>query len=305
MAIYHIINEKYNINFDLKLDTFYNFIESLKESKKYYYDYCKAENINIVEFDNEYIEHINILKSELLKYYILITNDNNVEKYIAINDIIKELHNYMIEIIKDYCIINQCWLIGFNELTINCTNTPRPKGYTYPEYHNLSITESDADNIININMNYLTRSQLSKLILLYALNANRHTRYKQKFLEKMNIIKLNFKNYSNGNGYICIYQYIILKYKITQYIKDNTNPEATIIFESMAATIVDFYKSLNNYLDSLTIKSINERELYKILITLPNICISHISSKLLNNISDKPNLIDLNENLDDKYIAVD
>ena len=61
MSIYHIINEKYNINFDLKLDSFYNFIDSLKESKKYYYDYCKAENINIIDFDNEYIDNINIL----------------------------------------------------------------------------------------------------------------------------------------------------------------------------------------------------------------------------------------------------
>ena len=70
-------------------------------------------------------------------------------------------------------------------------------------------------------------------------------------------------------------------------------------------TVLNFDNSLNNYLDSLTIKSIYERELDKILITLPNICISHISSKLLNNISDKPNLINFNENLDDKYIAVD
>ena len=56
-------------------------------------------------------------------------------------------------------------------------------------------------------MTLLTRSQLSKLILLYALNDNRHTRYRQEFLEKMNIIKLNFEP-SSGN--MCIYQYIIL-----------------------------------------------------------------------------------------------
>ena len=286
MSIYHIINEKYNINFDLKLDTFYNFIESLKESKKYYYDYCNLKNINIVEFDNEYIDNINKLEGELLKYYILITDNNDVEKFVVINDIIKKLHNYMIQIIKEYCIFNELDNIGFHHFT-----------------NSLNITESDADDIININMNYLTRSQLSKLILLYALNANRHTRYEQGFLEKMNIIRLNFENHCNPN--ICIYQYIILKYNITHYIRYNNNPDATTIFKSIATTIVDFYESLNNYLDSLTIKSIYERELDKILITLPNICISHISSKLLNNISDKPNLIDLNENLDDKYIAVD
>ena len=142
MATYHIINEKYNINFDLKLDTFYNFIESLKESKKYYYDYCNLKNINIKDFDNEYIDNINKLEGELLKYYILITNDDNVEKYIIINDIIRDLHNYMIKIIKEYCIFNDCQIIGFNHLTINFSppNSRRPP----PEYRNLSITESDA-----------------------------------------------------------------------------------------------------------------------------------------------------------------
>jgi len=73
----------------------------------------------------------------------------------------------------------------------------------------------------------------------------------------------------------------------------------------MTYTIVNFYKSLNKYLDSLTIKSIYERELDKILITIPNICISNIQSKkLLNNISNESNLIDLHD-LNDKYIAVD
>ena len=52
--------------------------------------------------------------------------------------------------------------------------------------------------------------------------------------------------------------------------------------------------SLNFYLDNLTYESIYKRELTKILINLPNICISHISSKkLLNNISNDKNLIDL------------
>ena len=86
----------------MKFDSFFEFIEQLKESKKYYSDYCKTKNINIIDFDNEYIDNLNILKSELLKYYILITNDDNVEKYIVINDIIKDLHNFMIKIIKEY-----------------------------------------------------------------------------------------------------------------------------------------------------------------------------------------------------------
>ena len=74
MNIYSISNEKYNINFDLKSDSFHDFIEALKESRKYYHDYCNLKNINIKDFDNEYIDNINILKGELLKYYILITN---------------------------------------------------------------------------------------------------------------------------------------------------------------------------------------------------------------------------------------
>ena len=35
MLTYQIVNKKYNINFDLKLYSFYNFIDSLKESTKY------------------------------------------------------------------------------------------------------------------------------------------------------------------------------------------------------------------------------------------------------------------------------
>ena len=117
----------------------------------------------------------------------------------------------------------------------------------------------------------------------------------------MNIIKLNFEN----PGF-CIYQYIILKYNITEYIIHSDNPEGTKLYKSMATTIFDFYESLNKYLDSLTIKSIYERELDKILKNLPNICISNIQSKkILNNISNEKNLIDLNEDLDDKYIAAD
>jgi hypothetical protein len=53
MNIYQYDNEKYNVNFDLKLDSFHDFIETLKESRKYYYDYCNLENINIKDFNNE------------------------------------------------------------------------------------------------------------------------------------------------------------------------------------------------------------------------------------------------------------
>jgi hypothetical protein len=304
MAIYHIVNEKYNINFDLKFDTFYNFFESLKESTKYYYDYCKAENINIVEFDNEYIDHINILKSELLKYYILITNDNNVEKYIVINDIIKDLHNFMLQqiykanLVSSYNIFPQFeiddetydtsqisrYYICNTKLKIyddynDDYNSESDDGFNEEKYDDEAIETTmvyeDANFIRSININYLTRTQLYRLIRIYTHNAYRYAHFQKGFLLKMGICN---KIVSSSNKY--------LKY-------------------SCYKTVLNLNNSLNNYLDSLTIKSINERELDKILITLPNICISHISSKLLNNISDKPNLIDLSENLDDKYIAVD
>ena len=90
MSTYNIINKKYNVNFNLKLDSFYIFIQSLKESKKYYHDYCKLENININDFDNEYIDTINKLEGELLKYYILITNNDNVEEYVIVNNNIND-----------------------------------------------------------------------------------------------------------------------------------------------------------------------------------------------------------------------
>ena len=82
MNIYNINNKKYNINFNLKLYSFYNFIEQLNVSKKYYHNHCNLKNINIKDFDNEYIKNINILEGELLKYYILINNyeyDDNLK----------------------------------------------------------------------------------------------------------------------------------------------------------------------------------------------------------------------------------
>jgi len=78
MKTYNVTNEKYKVNFDLKFDSFFEFIESLKKSKKYYHDYCKNNNINIIDFDNEYINNINKLEGELLKYYIFIIDNNDV-----------------------------------------------------------------------------------------------------------------------------------------------------------------------------------------------------------------------------------
>ena len=158
MNIYQYDNEKYNVNFDLKLVSFHDFIESLKESKKYYHDYCKLENINIKDFDNEYIDTISRLESDLQKYSILIPYDNNVEKYVIVNDTIENMYNCIIKIY---------------------TNMP-----------NGSIEYISNKNIIqkSYNINYLTREKLSFLIKIYASFQNlNYYKENKKLLQKINI----------------------------------------------------------------------------------------------------------------------
>ena len=147
-------NKHHNVNFDLKFDSFYNFIESLKESKKYYHDYCNSENIK--DFDNEYIDNINILKGELLKYFILLTKDN-VEEYVIVDDTIKEIYN---------CVIK------YPVLYISCS----------------SIWNQN-QNISTFNINYLTKEKIDILMKDYktitsAINRNAEIKLK------------NFDNYS-------------------------------------------------------------------------------------------------------------
>ena len=286
-------DEHYDVNFDLKFDSFYNFIESLKESKKYYHDYCNSENIK--DFDNEYIDNINILKGELLKYFILITNDNDVEKYVIINDTIKDLHNYMIKKIKDYCKSNR--YRGFKIPDI-CGQVP-DIGFDY-DHTFIEISESDADFIINININYLTRSQLSKLILLYTFNA-KSTHFRGSFLQKMNITPFHdIKKYNENNH--CNHSYILDTYGISSYIK--LKYYILPIFQSSQYQYISkFYTSLTNYLDSLSYETIYTRELDEILRNLPYICLSNISSKKLLNYNNNINLIDLDN--DKEYPEID
>ena len=142
MTTYNIINKNYNVIFDLKLNSFFDFNESLKESKQCYHDYCNLTNINIKDFDNEYIDNINILKSDLLKYYILI-NDNDVDKYVIVNDTIKEMYNVIIK------------------LNNRCTNAINS------DYTNLELMK------YSLNINYLTKQRLSSLIKIYAFYYNK------------------------------------------------------------------------------------------------------------------------------------
>ena len=251
MTTYNVSNEEYNVNFDLKLNSFHDFIESLKKSKEYYYDYCNLKNINIKDFDNEYIDNINILKGELLKYYILITNNDNVEEYVIIDDTIKELHKFMISE------LGRTTYYIFPEFE---------NKYTDDENTNNEISEADVNFIETIDINFLTRNQLAKLINIYAYNCNRYLNFQKGFMTKMNII--------------CI-----------------------LIPNSITKTLKQFDESLDNYLDSQSYETIYKRELDKILTNLPSICLSCISSKKLLNCNNDLNLIDLNNN--EEYTKVD
>jgi hypothetical protein len=62
----------------------------------------------------------------------------------------------------------------------------------------------------------------------------------------------------------------------------------------------EFEESVEEYLDSLEYESIYDRELEKIIMDLPNICFTNISSKKILN-QNVVDLIDLTE----EYIEVD
>ena len=274
-----------NVTFDLKFDSFYNFFESLKESKKYYYDYCKSNNINIKDFDIEYIDNINILKSDLLKYYIsLRVNDDSIysdsERYVIVNDTIKDLYKFMINQFKQntfeirYLYASK-HIDGISWVDIDNTNSKDSSMNIYYTPQEMYLIESDKNFLENININYLTKDNLSKLIDIYASNANRYEHFRVGFLKKFGINLTLWVKY----GVLC------------------KNPTLTNKYN----------ESKNKYLDSLTYESIYERKLNKLLVNLPNICISNISSKKILTYSEnnQPNLIDLNDNRQNEFEEVD
>ena len=68
-------------------------------------------------------------------------------------------------------------------------------------------------------------------------------------------------------------------------------------------------KNVKKYLDSLTYETIYKRELNKLLVNLPNICISNISSKKILNYSeskqqDPREAEDLNDDRQNDFIEV-
>jgi len=168
---------------------FLNLATRGEETKKYYYEHCKTINIEINDFDNEYLDTINILKGELMKYYILINNDDNcnVEQYIITDDIIEDLYNFLLEIYQDYP--DDCDLLVVSQVF-------------------------DIDN--------LSRDNLGFMISIYKLYCNENPKLRRGFLSKMNIKNCNYDS-------------------------------------------DEFDESIQEYLDSLTYKSIYERELDKII----------------------------------------
>ena len=57
-------------------DSFDNFINSIQNTNKYYHDICIKDNIDIIDFDNEYAKIIDKLYGEFIKYYILFNNED-------------------------------------------------------------------------------------------------------------------------------------------------------------------------------------------------------------------------------------
>ena len=277
---YNIINKKYNVIFDLKFDSFYNFFESLKESKKHYNEYCETNNINIKDFDKEYIDNINIIKSDLLKYYILINDDFNCDskRYVIVNDTIKDFYNFMIKIMKAITFEpRNLYLHHYIEFSLSpyssassdvSINYELDRDKLNDIIKGTILIKSDHIFIYNLDIKYLSRNDLSRLIDIYSSNTTTQARYFQNksFLQKMKIdIKPSKINNPNGK-------------------------------------VIDGYiKSRDKYLDSLTYETIYERELNKLLVNLPNICISNIKSKKISNYSDnQPNPCKAEDLNDDK-----
>jgi len=234
LETYNIINKKYNITFNLKFDSFYNFFESLKESNKYYYDYCEKNNINIIFL----IMNINILKSNLLKYYILVNDDSNCDsnKYVIVNDTIKDFYNFMIKIMKAITFEpRNLYLHHYIEFSLSpyssassdvSINYELDRDKLNDIIKGTILIKSDHIFIYNLDIKYLSRNDLSRLIDIYSSNTTTQARYFQNksFLQKMKIdikpSKINNSNSKITDGYI---------------------------------------KSRNKYLDSLTYETIYER----------------------------------------------
>jgi hypothetical protein len=249
MTKFIITNYKYNIKYDLNYDTFSNFIQSLKESKKYYYDLCKKNNINTTDFDYQYIKNIDILQGELFKYYILLTNNKNSQKYIILNDDIRNFYNFMIKQLKKSS--QYCYILHHLFEDEQVCNLNRLYEYYYDnDIIDMYLLEGDSEFMLNIDINYLTRDNLYRLLYIYACNVNRYEYFRKGYLNKFNI----------NNKLI-----------------PSSNPSLKI---SCYNTAKEFDDSLNKYLDSLNYDTKYDRKFKKIVDNLFDISLSNIKNEI-------------------------
>jgi len=258
MSLFTIKNNKYDINYNLNFISFSNFIQSLKESKKYYHDLCKKDNINIHDFDYQYVKNINILQGELLKYFILISNDNHSEKYINITDDIRDFYNFMIEQLNiSYNSENKKYMF-INIDKITAINT-QYNGLVSSFYTNHTLV---LEYVRKININNLTKFDMSLLLNIYLDN----------YENNMNFRKEDFLN----------------KFKISGPLPDNLKPttyndinDYHIICYNLRKNINEFNIQYNQlkieYLNSIDCETIYERELRKLLNNLYDICLISIN----------------------------
>jgi hypothetical protein len=131
-----IITYNDNITFGLLMDNFDNFINSIRNTNKYYHNICVKKKIHIIDFDNEYAKNIDKLYGEFLKYYILF---NKEDSYITPN------------------IHNKTLLIWLNN----------PQTLTGDELFN-NISDKDKDFVSTIKHIHLSRSRFSRLLDIFA-----------------------------------------------------------------------------------------------------------------------------------------
>jgi len=152
-----IKNKKYNIEFNLNNDSFNNLIQSLNESKKYYHDYLLENNIDVKNFDDEYVKLINILQGELLKYFILINNEN-FEKYVIFQNDYVDFYKKILKLIILNTNINKRFPIDYKKHEKN-------------QYIMKEIFDHSYFN--NINYNFITRNIMNELLYnFYLYNIN-------------------------------------------------------------------------------------------------------------------------------------
>jgi len=246
--IYSFINSIFQINIyiDLILNTFDEFILSIKKSVNNYQTLCKIKNYNFDNFNIEYQKNINLIKGELLKYYCFIKHDNEfTNKYIVLTNDIKFFCETMFDIDKSL-------KFNINKLKKNNLENLINIYALYTSYipndkrrlHNL-ITGQSQKLIINNNLHYLCNNN-------YLL------------LKKNKELLLNKIPKINNHDSIFNLTYIPVDINLEEYIID------------IHQTIDNFNINKLNYFNSLDYHSKHAIELDLLLTYLPKICFDKV-----------------------------